>query len=86
MKNHGYYLNKITLVLVAVILASLGIASLGAVVENVPLVLFWYLALAGMQLLLMLSVVLAVPLLLGRACKWFQRHFHPLWKEGAVGL
>jgi hypothetical protein len=60
MRNEENRLRSLTLALTLAIMGFLGVASLGAVIEEPLLAYFWYLALFGLMAMAMLSLVVAV--------------------------
>ena len=80
------FMLKSTLALTGVILASFLLAAMGGLIDSVYLVYFWYLGLASIVLLMLISLLVGVTLFVNRCCKWGERQKKQLWHDGAVGL
>ncbi|MCU7936310.1 MAG: hypothetical protein KZQ99_15790 [Candidatus Thiodiazotropha sp. (ex Dulcina madagascariensis)] len=73
MHNYDGLLRNITMILLTMIMVSLSVTTLGAVIESPLLALFWYLALIGIVMLMLISVVLAVILVIRRMAKRYRQ-------------
>lgn len=85
MEKQGNTLNTVILVLTIITTGSLLFAAAGALVESVIPAYFWYLALAGMSVLSVLWLVMAVMLVGKLWARWYHRK-HPHHHGGMPGL
>ncbi|MCU7907210.1 MAG: hypothetical protein KZQ76_15515 [Candidatus Thiodiazotropha sp. (ex Epidulcina cf. delphinae)] len=73
MHNYDGLLRSITMILLTMIMVSLSMTTLEAVFESPLPALFWYPALIGIVLLMLMSVVLAVVLVIRRMAKRYRQ-------------
>jgi len=85
MEHIKSFMSKSTFALTGIILASFMLAALGGAIESVYLAYFWYLGLAAIGLLMMISLLVGLMLLVNGCCKWGQRQKH-VWNGRAVSL
>jgi hypothetical protein len=85
MEKQGRLLNQIILSLVIITVGSLLVSASGVLVESVIPAYFWYLAVAGMLVLSVLWLVMAVMLVGKLWARWYHRK-HPHHHGGMPGL
>jgi Mg2+/Co2+ transporter CorB len=73
-----------TLALSLVIVSCLAVAALAGVFNAPQLAYFWYLALAGMAAMMLVSLFLAVSWLLNKLTRHYQQLLHH-WGDGLAG-
>jgi sterol desaturase/sphingolipid hydroxylase (fatty acid hydroxylase superfamily) len=76
MEQQGKSLNTVILILTLVTTGSLLVAAAGALVESLIPTYFWYLAIAGMLVLSVIWVVMALMLVARLWARWYHRK-HP---------
>ena len=77
MEKQRNSLNTVILILTFVTTGSLLVSAAGALVESVIPAYFWYLALAGMLVLSVLWIVMAIMLAARLGVRWYhQKHPH----------
>lgn len=85
MHNYDSLVRNTTFALFTMIIALLSVSTLGAVFETPLLVIFWYLALIGIALMILMSLLLAIAY--GIRCMILRyRHLMIHWGGEAVGL
>lgn len=85
MHNYDSLVRNTTFALFTMIIALLSVSTLGAVFETPLLVIFWYLALIGIALMILMSLLLAIAYGI-RSMILRYRHLMIHWGGEAVGL
>jgi hypothetical protein len=75
MQKRSEVVKSVILFLSVMIIASLSIAALGGLIEAIPLIYFWYLALFGIIAMLGLTLLLAISILFSGLNRCYCRAF-----------
>ncbi|MCU7829810.1 MAG: hypothetical protein KZQ85_12150 [Candidatus Thiodiazotropha sp. (ex Myrtea sp. 'scaly one' KF741663)] len=73
MHKYDNLLRNITVILFVIIMASLFVGALAGVFESPFLAIFWYLALMGITMMILMTAVLAIVYAVGFTVKRYQR-------------
>ncbi|MCU7807539.1 MAG: hypothetical protein KZQ73_06680 [Candidatus Thiodiazotropha sp. (ex Semelilucina semeliformis)] len=85
MHKYDSLLRNITMILFAIIMLSLSVAAMAGVFESPFLAIFWYLALMGIMVMILLTVVLAIVYAVNFMVRKYRRVVS-LWRGEATGL
>lgn len=76
MKGINEFLNKMIGISFSITFIALSVSAWGAVIENVYMANFWYLAFCGIVTLTMACALISLIFILKRVAEWYRRLLH----------